>query len=692
MNTRRWLVAAGLTLAGIATAYGQRFGEAVQITVVEVPVTVVDRGGNAVRDLTKDDFELFDEGKKVPIEYFEVVDIAAITAAETDAPPPPVATRNFLLLFDLANSSPGTIGRAAEAAQEFIETQLGERDLAAVAVFAAQSGPRMLTSFTRNRTLLTNAIETLGHPKYFKIADPLMISATRVATEAIGEGQAAAAKNEVNDAIAELLQEQDRVARVANDSEARNRLKIQLNGMGLVARSLDRLKGQKQIILLSEGFDARLVQGRENISRENTQEETDAVFSGEVWKVNQEERFGSSAASQDVSQMAALFRRSDVVLHAIDIKGLRGNTDATTTAGGRGRSNEALFLLTTPTGGTVFKNNNDITNTFSRMLRQQEVVYLLGFTARGTGKPGRFHELRVKAKGGRASHRAGYYEAGTKVTDLEKTLSLAEIMMTDAPVHDVDVDLSATPLPGPAGKARVPVLVEIPGKRLLEGVSGNTATAILYLYAFNAQDEVADFLQQRISLDLAKAGDMIRGSGVRYFGTLRVPPGAYSVKALVRVEESGRVGFVRRDVTVPAFDSAVVLPPLLFAEPANWVMLVGPSRGDEYAYPFTTGADQFIPKRAASVTANQEYKFALFMYRVPLENLEVKPEIVSNGSAQPTDKVTLLGRTSADDRGGIKLLFNFKPDGIPAGEHELRFTVKSKDGNQSVVTIPFRVL
>lgn len=692
MKKTRWLVTAGLILMLIATAYAQRFGEAVQVTIVEVPVSVVDRSGNAVRDLTKNDFELFDDGKRVPIEYFEVVDMAKVTAADTgDVPLPPVATRNFLLLFDLANSSPGTIERASKAAKEFIDTQLGERDLAAVAVFTAEAGARMVTSFTRNRTLLMNAVETLGHPKYFKITDPLMMSATVLSGPGgEGGGPGAGAQSDKEAAFKELIGEMDRVAKVAADSEARNRLKIQLTNMSMVARSLDRLKGQKQIILLSEGFDARLVQGREEIGFEKTREEADATFSGEVWKIDQEQRFGSSAASTDVRQMADIFRRSDVVLHAMDIKGLRSGVDAS--AGVKKTSNESLFLLTTPTGGTVFKNANDIGTNFSRMLKQQEVVYLLGFTARGTGKPGKFHELKVKAKAGRPVHRVGYYEAGTKITDLEKTLTLGEILMTDAPVKDVDLTVAATPLPGPGGKSRVPVLVEIPGQRLLEGVTGNAATANLFLYAFDEKNQVADFLQQRISLDLTKAGDTVRASGVRYFGTLRLPAGNYAVKAIVRVEESARVGFVRKDLTVPAFDTAVVLPPVLFVEPQNWVMLVGPSRGDDYAYPFSTGDTKYIPKGAANLSASTDYKLALFLYRVPIENLEVKPEVVTNGSAQQTDKVKLVGRTAADDRGGIKLLFNFKPEGIPAGEHELRFTVKSKDGNQSVVTIPFRVL
>ena len=703
MKTTRWFIAAALVLALVVSANAQRFGEAVQVTIVEVPVTVVDRAGNPVRNLTKEDFELFDDGKRVPIEYFEVVDMTTVTAADAkpDAPLPPVATRHFLLLFDLANSSPGTLQRATVAAKDFVNSQMGERDLAAVATFTAESGAKMLTSFTRNRTLLANAIETLGHPKYFKVADPLMISALRSESQGTGTGVntgGSEGKAGVDAAIQELMAEQNRIAAVQNDTEAKNRIKVQMNNFAILARMLDRLPGQKQIILLSEGFDPRLVQGRDTLNRtfdEKTESsvEADQVLSGEAYKVDSDKRFGSTSSSRDVQDMGEIFRRSDVVLHAIDIKGLRGTgAGAESASGGRGRSNEALFLLTKPTGGTVFKNENDLTVNMGNMLKQQEVIYLLGFTAKGSGKAGKFHELKVKAKNGRVSHRPGYYETSSKITDLERTLSLAEIMMTDTPVRDVDVNFAATPLPGPGGKSRVPVVVEIAGPKLLEGVTGNAATANLYLYAFDEKNQVADFLQQRISLDLTKAGDLVRGTGVRYFGTLRLPKGKYAVKALVRVEETGRAGFIRSELDVPGFDTATILPPVAFVDPQNWVMLVGPARGDDYPYPFATGDAKFIPQRPVSVKRDGEYKVAMFLYRVPLENLQVNPTLVSAGGGTVTPDVKLVGRTAADDRGGVKLLFNFKPAGLAAGEHELRFTVKAKDGTESVVTLPIRVL
>lgn len=681
-----------LLVVGVTSVHAQRVAETMEITVVEVPVTVVDKDGNPVRGLTAQSFEVLDDGKRVPIEYFDTVDMAKLDTA-SGAPLPVAATRYFLLLFDLANSAPGNVGRAGGAAKQFIQDQLGPRDLAAVATFTAETGARMITNFTRNRELLVNAIETLGNPNYFKVGDPLMMSAERFREGATGGGGEGTGRADVAAIATEQAVEGQNMQKRALDSEMRGRLKIQLTNMGRVARALDKLHGQKQIILLSEGFDISLVSGREDLGSANAQQENTAVVSGEVWNVDSEQRFGSTAATRDVSDMVDLFRRSDVTLHAIDIKGLRGATDVATSGSMAKKSSDSLNLITGPTGGTVFKNANDMTENFGKLLAQQEVVYLLGFRTRPSGKAGKFHSLKVKTvntpRGTKVSHRAGYYEAAG-MSELEQALSLAEILMLDAPINDVPVATTAAILPGPQGKARVPVVVELEGTQLLKSLSGKSANVEVFVYAFDKDSEVSDYLQQPIALDLTKASDTLKTGGLRYFGTLRLPPGDYAIKTVARIKESGLVGFNRTNVSVPSFDKPAVLEPTFFNDPAGWGMILGATRGDDYPYPFAAGQTKFIPKRDGEIAGTGDYKVALFLYKVPVENLSVLPTVVS-GDTTTTAPVALLGRTSPDETGLVKLLFSFKPQNLGAGKHELRFDVKGSDGTKSVVSLPFVV-
>src|SRR4029077_7894218 len=118
-----------------------------------------------------------------------------------------------------------------------------------------------------------------------------------------------------------------------------------------------------------------------------------AVTSGQVWKVDNDARYGSTASLTTLDRMAKAFRSSDVVLDAIDIQGVRVQNDVA--SGANLNSNAGLFVISRPTGGEVFQNSNDLKNNFQRMLRAQEVVYVLAFQgpASNTGK---YHDLKVK--------------------------------------------------------------------------------------------------------------------------------------------------------------------------------------------------------------------------------------------------------------------------------------------------------
>lgn len=691
MSLMRPTILAALLLSSLipGIAYAQRFGEAVEVTVVEVPVTVVDRAGNPVAGLTRESFEVYDDGKRAPIEYFEVVDLANVTAAP-GRPIPPVAYRNFLLLFDLANSKPGTIARAQAAAHDFLGSNLTPRDLVAVAVYTPSKGVRMLTSFSADRALVQSAIDAIGGSVEFRVADPLLLVTPSVPS-ANGSGRIAEAKREMESDYAQERAAYDRATTNAQTSELTTRLRAQLANMGGIAHSLDALRGQKQVILLSEGFDPRLITGRQDLSFQKTQEENDAVTSGEIWKVDSDQHFGNAGGAREIVDMAALFQRSDVRLHAIDIKGIRSDVDAR--EGVQKSSNEGLFMVTQPTGGTVFRNANDLGTNFQNLLKRQQLVYLLGINAKASGKAGKFHTLKVKTtqRGAEVSHRAGYYEESPATGGLERTLGLAEILVTDAQVTDVPLTLFATAAPGTGTAARVPVIVEIAGPKLLEGVTGNSVTANIFVYAFDDKNQVRDYMQQRVVLDVAKTGDLLRKTGVRFVGALRLEPGRYAIKGLVRAEETGRTGFMRTDLEVPAFVERSVLPPLAMGDAANWITLLSSSRGEDASSVLSVGPQPFVPSSPVLLAAGAPLRFALMVYRMPIADLGVAPVIVSADGTTRDTTLALVGRTQPDSTGVTKLVFDFKPDGLSPGTYNLRLNVTPKNQPPSTVTLPFTV-
>ena len=652
-----------LVLMFPVTALAQ-FGEKVEVNYIEIPVTVLDRSNRPVRNLTRDNFEIYDEGEKHSIESFDAIDFASADMRTAVSPLHPAARRNFLLLFDLSFSSPLSLGRAQEAARDFVARSVGRRDLVGVATVDVDHGYRFLTAFTTDRVLLDAAIKD---PRYFRALDPLQLAGTaaNVLSDPSFAGDAAGRTERRGDAGADTIADLKRAVRAADDAYRRSRVVRQVDTLGSIARSMQKLAGRKHVVLLSEGFDARLVQGR-NVSETLEQEEENAaVAAGEVWKVDSDRRYGHSGAQLSIREMAEDFRRADVVLHALDIQGLRVQND--TSAGKRVNSNEALFLLAGATGGEVFRNSNDIRADFDRLLRQQEVVYVLGFRSRARNA-GQFRGLRVKltgVPGGRVTHRGGYYDNGGE-TPVERSLSTAEIIVNDIPENDLGVDALAAAFPGSNGNAQVPVILEIAGPDLIASAKKGIATTDIFVYAFDDSGVVRDVIHERVHFDTSKVGDRLREAGAKFYGTLYLPAGKYAVKTLVRVAESDRKSFRRVDVDVPSAGDVAVSQPLFFAEEGKWVMVKAESRGTKEAYPFVLNGESFVPAARATLRDGESRLFTVWVWNARGDEL----------TWETVPAATLVSETRIAGSEMTKLVFALER--VPAGTRELGVTIRKK--------------
>jgi VWFA-related protein len=649
-----------------ATAFAQ-LKESISVQVVEVPVTVVDSSGNAVRGLTRANFKVLDQGKERAITAFETMDLSVKQAAL--APMPAAARRNFMLLFDLSYSAPRSLSRAQEAARNFVKN-LQPRDFVGVGTIEVERGFRLVTAFTSDRELIASAI---GNPANFKSADPLQLAnQTNIASaldttqpmdvpmgkqgekaaEQIRENQAAAA-----DANAEMKAQ----IQHANVAYVRARVEKQVDFLGALAKSLRAVPGRKQIVLLSEGFDPSVVSGRDARETGSTSKDNDAVMHGEVWNVDNDARYGSTTSQTFVNRMAQFFRGSDVVLNAIDIQGVRVQNDE---SGARVNSNAGLSLLAAPTGGTVFQNANDMSANFDRMLKAQEFVYILSFQA-PAAKVGTFHDLKVSLLNvpGRANvfARAGYYEGGAQ-TPQERTLSNAEIILNDIPQSDVHVAGLAAAFPSDSANAQVPVILELDGNDMLKDLKSDKVVTEVYIYAFDADGMVRDRLYQSLGLDLKKVGERLRNGGLKYYATLTLPPGKYAVKSLVRIPETDRKGFVRSDVTVGSAGEVAVLPPIFVDEHPSAVLVRGISHATAAADPFSLGGEHFIPAAAPRVKSGATPRFAVFVHNAQ----------ASEVTYDSTPKVKFLGATKS---GGSTALVMQIED---VSQTTLDLTVKAK--------------
>ena len=675
MRLRLFAVALMCTTSAFA-----QMRETVNVNVIEVPVSVADSSGNPVRGLTAANFEIYDNGKKQTITAFDKVDFGSKEVVSSVSPLNPSARRSFLILFDLGFSSPRSLVRAQEAARSFVTTAVHPRDLVGVGTIDIDHSFRLLTAFTTDHDLVAAAI---SDPHNFHGKDPLQIGnrtfvSDLISTDNVGmqdaqdaspgapgtSGDAANLQKQMRDDMRETQQRMT----ASNEEFVRDRVERQIDYLADLAKTLRAVPGRKQVIFLSEGFDAKYVQGRDARDTKANQSDFEKVAKGQVWDVDTNQQFGSATSQSMLDRMARTFRSSDVVLNAIDIQGVRIQNE---NAGGAGssslapNSNEGLFAVSRPTGGEVFRNTNDLKSNFDRMLHAQEVTYVLSFQG-SASSPGKIHDLKVKLvdASGRVSSRLGYYENGGESAG-ERALSTAEVVINDIPQSGVRVAAFAAPFPVSHGNSQVPVILELNGADLAKQVRGNAAGAEIYVYAFDSEGIVRDRLYQRVKLDMQKIGDRLRASGLRYYGTLVLPPGAYAIKSLVlagepdakRTNDADRRGYARTDVVVPQAGDVALLPPIPIDEQSKWVLVKGTDRGATGEYPFELSGQIFIPSATAS------NKVAVVVYGAAANEL----------TWETTPKTKLLGTIPA--MGATKFILQLDD---PAPSSSLQVTMHMK--------------
>jgi VWFA-related protein len=627
--------------------------EKLTIDYIEVPVNVVDRSGSPVRGLTKENFEIYDNRKRVAVTSFEMIDFTSEESMRRNSGNP-AAHRSFLLVFDLSYSSPRSLERAQEAARSFVTKSVQRGDLVSVATLDSRVGYKVVSGFTSDREATLSAIR---NPERFRAADPLQLASAPAWDKVQADADADANKtsrqgvdvNEIRQAAMGMEENQ-------RQEDERHRIHNQINWLSQLAASLRNIRGRKQIVLLSEGFDSRLISGRTAKDRNQENEEAAAIISG-AWymggtarQIDMDQRYGSSSSLTSLQVLAQSFTGSDVTLNAIDIQGVRAQISRE--HGELQSTGDGLHLLATPTGGTVFQNSNDLTDNFARMLHEQEFVYVLGFQTTLTD-PGKLHDLKVSLvdvpSGLRAIHRLGYFEGGTKFTPTERTINTADVIVRDIPQDAVHIAALSVPFPAIGEKASVPVVLEISGADLLKNANGDDIAAELFLYAFDEGGKVVDRIYDRLALGVKTSGEKLRENGVKYVANLSLPPGNYAVKTLVRIAGSDKMGFARNDIRVPKAGELALLPPFVLDDPKSWLLVDG-RKG--LPYPFAINGEPFLPSVTGRIASDAVRKVAVFVENAQPEELtwETTPQATLLAQVKSSDSTKLV--LQVDGQGG----------------------------------------
>jgi VWFA-related protein len=686
------------------------FEDVSQVLNVQIPVNVILRNGDPVRGLTAEDFEVTSDGEKQEITSFEIVDLEVlgsdIRPAQADGLIPQAARRHVLLLFDLTFSDATAIVRAREAAREFVFKSLHPADLVAVATHSVDTGSQLVVTFTPDRAQLIRAIDTLGAPRLlhlvkqdplsFVIDDPLNQGGT-TGSDTGGVGQTNVEAN-----VAAHLRVISKQINKMERSYARGRIFSWASSMGELARFLDSVKGRKQVVYFTEGFDGRLLLGR---PADPDDEEASAdrlnIQMGDHWMVDSDDVYGNTPLQNDVASMIEQFTRADCVIQAVDISGLRADSLSETRGASVGQ--DALFWVANETGGSLYREANNLGEQLHEVLAGTSVTYLLTFSPEDIAYDGAYHRIKVKAdtpRGARVSFRKGYYAPRPfqDLHPLEKSLLASGAIASAETRDDLDLDILTASFRANDQLAYVPVIIEVPGAGLLDGHEDDLMSVEIYGYVTNAAGEMRDFFTQMVSLNVGADRESFGRSGLKYYSHMDLPEGEYLIRVLVRNAQTGRTGVQVSSLTIPKYKDGdpILLPPFFPEPPATWHL----ARETEsrfrrtVVYPFTVNGEPYVPAARPMLDATETAKMFLVVYNLGEGTVGVDGRIVdAEGElvAEEAD-INLVERTVTGISGLDKLMATFKPQGLEAGSYRLEVTLRDENGPASFNSIPFTVL
>jgi VWFA-related protein len=543
-----------LAVAGAPLSAQQAtFSGSVEVRVVNVDVVVLDRDGNPVTGLGRDDFELLEDGKPVPISNFLAYQepapgTSAAATPETPGAAPPAAPREpeievapaatWVVYLDIARLEPGPRADVLRQLRDFLGRARRPGDRFLIAYFDGNS-LQLLSPLTTQPATADAAIEKLQKRRgnLSRLESERAFLKESIANVNLSENGAAYEADQILDDINHLA-EQEIIASHFEVSAARDLLSI-----------LSGVEGRVAILYAGAGIETR---------------PAESLY--ELWKNKFAQLLGRSEVERQAEQRIdprwtrMLDEYNDLLvaanggrftLYTIQAGRNRGPDVSAETPGELGyenpvggdasglREGSSLAALAAETGGRTFVASPKLGERLQAVRRDLVTYYSLGYHPEGE-KPGRKRhiDVRVHRPGLRVLHRAEVSDRSWKdqATDATVTALLAD----STPENPFGVSI-ATPAPDPKqssrGRARlqpVEVLVPLHGITLLPG-DGSHKGELLFEFALRDSEGGFRRLESRTlplqipDADLKKA----LGEHVSYKIQLALTPGKYTFATTV---------------------------------------------------------------------------------------------------------------------------------------------------------------
>jgi VWFA-related protein len=523
-----------LTLLVSPAAFAQ-FSEKIEVRVVNVDVTVTDRHGNPVSGLTRDDFEVFEDGRRQEIANFYTIENAVVRdeAAPDSSPSPATQPERFrrkvFVLINNANTSMHGRNEALEQLERFIDRNFeGDYEWSVATV---DRRVHLLLPMTSDKSAIHDVFATVRkHPTLPEVTGPIVDFAIntrqpaqsfRTMFEKAGGAEAgpfALVNARLHGALSDFV----------NEAEATHKARFAASSMAPLleaARAFGAIEGKKILLLITGDLPLQ----------------TGSPLCG-----------GSPEQARNAVLLRDLFiaeaNASNTSVYIIGADGLSAGGGASFASYedfarcSPVSDSAAMYWIGRETGG-AYLPGNFIDKSLREFDRRSANFYSLGYRS-SSEAPLRSHRIKVRVKG-RPFYRLHFRDSYTTIPDedqLMRTLrSLAGATMQPA---TLPIAAQAAAAVYTKGVGRVPLEVSIPMDRLqyLPDAEGSRGRFNVYVSIFDAMGRNVGLA--RIPQDVTLRENEQR-AGKRIVVT--IPPmelakGDYRVVVAVRDELTEAVG------------------------------------------------------------------------------------------------------------------------------------------------------
>lgn len=534
----------------------------VPVDVVILNATVTDKQGNPVKDLTVDDFKVYEDGKLQPIhtfalESYKATQITDKTGKVTNPDGTPTQEEpNFnqprflsLVIDDITVSGQDLYARTIEALQKFVAQDVGPGDQVAI---LSGSG-RVQYPFTSDKAQLLEEVnglhQKLDRGQVSRQPCPEMPDAQAMDIVENHPGNQALEVAVTEDIICDhqdgvpiqMVMARVRALASQQHEETQYRDRTLLSTLRQHLRSLKHFEAKKSLILFSDGF------------------------------LPDELRY-------ELQEVVDLALRAGVIFNAVDIRGLFttnyqasdrvtvGHTVETSLILARKpmirdddmkRQEESLSQLAHETGGVFIHNNNDLSAGLRQISNSQSFYYVLTYATPSPKADGRYHKVKLELSrpGLQVTYRKGYYAPKEQLSfERRKKEDILEALHAPGNLNEIPIQLSYNYFQVDESRYQVALLtkVNIQGVQFVEEDTRHKNLFHLVVVAFDEHDTYVDGLEKSMELNLT---DPSYAAMLNYGFTskvdIKVPPGRYKIRAVVREGNRTKMGSVRKTIEVP---------------------------------------------------------------------------------------------------------------------------------------------